>query len=77
MPQTRLPIIKVPEEKTRSVFTRGTVPANKTEPFFTDEGDTDLICGQCGLLLAQGIGARQIQNIVLHCPACGAYNNVV
>jgi hypothetical protein len=81
MPRIRLPVIEEPEEGTRTVFTRGPeVPADNREPFVKGEGegegDTDLVCGQCQLLLVQRIRPGQLINIVLHCPRCGAYNNV-
>jgi Mu-like prophage protein Com len=77
MPRIRLPIINKPKENTRTVLTKGEAPAENQEPFISGEGDTDLGCGQCDLLLARGIEAGQIENIVLHCPRCGGYNNIV
>jgi hypothetical protein len=81
MPRIRLPVIREPKEGTRTAFTGEEVPAEDTEPFIVGEGetagDTDLICGHCGLLLAQSIHRDTLMSIVLRCPRCGAYNNVV
>ncbi len=81
MPRIRLPIIPEPKEATGTVFTHGEGPVEDTEPFIVGEGetagDTDLICGQCELLLAQSINRDTLLDSVLHCPRCGAYNNVV
>jgi hypothetical protein len=81
MPRIRLPIVKEPKEGTATLMTRGEqIPAENTKPFFKGEGegagDTDLVCGQCSLLLAQTIPAGRIPSMVLRCPSCGAYNNV-
>ncbi len=46
-------------------------------PFFEDNGPIDLECGRCTNCLATGLHPEQIQNIVLRCPVCGAYNAVI
>jgi hypothetical protein len=71
-----LPVIKKPDEKKMTIFTRGEAAESNKEPFMKGEGDLDLICGKCALVLAKSVHAGQITGIVLHCPGCGAYNNV-
>jgi ribosomal protein S27AE len=44
-------------------------------PLFSGNGDTDYLCGNCGFVIAAGMGPTQ-HVIVDHttCPACGATN---
>lgn len=42
-------------------------------PFFVGQGDTDLVCGSCGSILAEGIVNGQIRDLILKCPECGEY----
>jgi hypothetical protein len=74
MPQTKvkLRIIPAPAEGTRTVFElQGRIPA------FKGKGETDLVCGNCGQVLVEGIGADVvIKNIVIKCPNCGNYNDI-
>jgi phage FluMu protein Com len=74
MPQTKVKLrtIPTPAEGTRTVFElRGLFPA------FTGKGETDLVCGNCGQVLVEGIGSDAIiKNIVIKCPKCGNYNEL-
>lgn len=63
--------ISEPELNTRTVWT------SDTTPFIRGNGNIDLTCGRCGEVLAQGIAEGQIRNIVLQCPKCKTYNDVV
>jgi hypothetical protein len=40
-------------------------------------GDTDLVCGNCGHVIAERLEAGQFKNLVLECPYCVHYNLVV
>ena len=37
--------------------------------------NTDLLCGKCNSVLARGIGAEQLFNVVLYCNYCGSLND--
>lgn len=44
-------------------------------PLYQGYGDVDLCCGDCGLVLAEGLRApSQFSHIVLECPQCRALN---
>jgi len=70
--KVQLKIIPAPPEDTRTVFAlQGKFPA------FKGQGNTDLVCGHCGQVLVEGIGADAIiKNIVIKCPNCGNYNEI-
>jgi hypothetical protein len=72
---TKLLVIPEPEEGTRSILGsegEGTVVMQNPEretPVHT--------CGSCEAPLLVGVGPAQVQNIVLRCNACGAYNETM
>jgi hypothetical protein len=70
----RLPVIPPPPEGTASVLV---AVGGFQGPFFKGEGAIDLLCGKCLHTLAEALHPGQVQNLVLMCPACGAYNAVV
>lgn len=37
-------------------------------PIMKGKGDINLLCGNCGAVLVQGIYRGQIRRIVIHCP---------
>jgi uncharacterized Zn finger protein (UPF0148 family) len=45
-------------------------------PIMKGKGDINLLCGNCGAVLVQGIYRGQIRRIVIHCPICDSFNNV-
>jgi hypothetical protein len=45
-------------------------------PVIRGNGDLNLLCGNCGAILAQGIFGGRIRDIVIHCPVCDSYNNL-
>jgi hypothetical protein len=67
-----LKIIPEPEPNTRTVFLlQGLFPA------FKGEGDIDKVCGNCGLILLEGVGRGiEIRNLVIRCPKCKSYNEL-
>ena len=70
MAQRKLKVIPETETKNRSVTDyrgEGTIAMQS-------EGNSDLLCGQCGAVLVKGAGA-QIHGIVFRCNGCGAYND--
>jgi hypothetical protein len=72
---TKLLVIPQPEEGTRSVLAyegEGTVAIRNPEretPVHT--------CGACEAPLIVGMGLAQLQNVVLRCNGCGAYNETI
>jgi len=62
----KLTVIPKPAEGTRVV-------REGRPPFFTGNGDTDLICGGCSVVLASGIINGQIRGIVFKCPECSSF----
>jgi ribosomal protein S27E len=74
MSQTKVKLrtIPMPAEGTRTVLElQGKFPA------FKGKGDTDLVCGNCGQVLVEGMGGDAvIKNIVIKCPNCGNYNEL-
>lgn len=74
MSHLRIPlrIIPAPQPDTRVVFEiKGLFPALK------GQGETDLVCGDCGQVLIEGVGSDAvIKNIVIKCPKCGKYNEI-
>ncbi|MFZ3238088.1 MAG: hypothetical protein WA417_12435 [Stellaceae bacterium] len=45
------------------------------KPLFRGSGDTDYLCGNCGSVVAAGMGPTQRVNVdVATCSACGAEN---
>ena len=70
--EVKLKTITKPAEGTRTVFEiKGLIPA------FSGKGKTDLVCGNCGQVLVEGIGEDVvIKNIVIKCPKCGNYNEI-
>lgn len=69
----KIPLKTIPEPKpnTRTVFIA------KVSPIIKGVGDIDLVCGECGEILVEGIGHGQIKNIVIRCPKCNTYNDIV
>ncbi len=49
----------------------------ETLPLFECDADLNLLCGNCEAILAQGIIENQIKSIVVRCPICKAYNEIV
>jgi predicted nucleic acid-binding protein len=68
-----LKVIPEPEPNTRAVL----VPAPRMSPVIKGTGDIDLLCGKCKETLVEGIVEGQIQNIVICCPKCKSYNEVI
>ena len=45
-------------------------------PLLRRGGSGSFACGDCGVLLVEDAWSWEIYNLVLHCPACGAHNEV-
>ncbi|WP_410017216.1 SEC-C metal-binding domain-containing protein [Pseudomonas sp. 14P_5.3_Bac1] len=66
-----LKIIPEPDPNTRSIFCRDGDSTVIFEGFL--EG-TALICGNCSKNLVIGLPKESVQNLVLHCNNCQAFN---
>jgi len=69
----RLAVIPEPEPNTRTVLLytgEGTVVIRGSGPVTMD-------CGNCGAVLAQNVEMGQLQNLVLRCKNCGAFNETL
>jgi len=68
-----LKVIPEPEPNSRAIL----VPPRGVSPVIKGTGDLDLLCGQCNEKLVEGIVEGQVQNIVIRCPKCNAYNEIL
>ena len=68
----RLTVIPEPPPNSRNVKT--ICPPEVT--FFADDNDTDLICGKCKAVLADGIKDGTLSNMVLKCNNCLSFNEI-
>jgi ribosomal protein S27AE len=51
-------------------------PSQSAGPLFQGNGDTDYLCGNCGFVIASGMGPTQHVSVDrTTCPACGADND--
>ena len=71
MPDIKLQVIPQPDEGTKAVL-----QSNKA-PMIRGSGEYNYQCGNCGASLIEGIDQGQIQNMVILCPRCGRYNELV
>lgn len=70
---SKISLKPIPEPKPNS----RTVLIAKISPLIKGVGDIDLVCAKCGEILVEGISHEQIKNIVIRCPKCNTYNDVV
>ena len=73
--KVRLMVIPKPDPKERAII----------DPKFEDDSTvmfrgpevhaSPMVCGGCGATLVVGMNRGELQAVVLHCPACGAYND--
>jgi hypothetical protein len=45
-------------------------------PLIKCDADLNLVCGNCGVILVEGIIENEIRNIVIRCPICKQYNEI-
>ena len=73
MTDIKLKIIPKPDDGRRSII----MPPSENEPtIIKGPGNIDLICGNCGAILAKEVEENQIKNVVLYCNQCNNYNEV-
>ena len=70
----KLKIIEEPKKLSRAVV-HGS--STKVPPLFKGEGNIDYLCGHCEFLLAERVWAASISNIVVQCPSCHYYNDIL
>lgn len=70
-------IIPEPKPDTRTVFVASGKLLISNKPFITANGDRNILCGSCGRILLKNILEGQISNIVIKCPECNEYNEVM
>jgi len=69
----RMMVIPEPKPNTRSVLVymgEGTIAMR-------GDGNVVMECGNCGAPLVDGVPTGNIQNIVLKCPQCEAFNETL
>jgi DNA-directed RNA polymerase subunit RPC12/RpoP len=49
---------------------------NEALPLIKCDADVNLLCGNCGARLVEGIIEDEIKNIVIRCPVCKQYNQI-
>lgn len=67
-----LTVISEPDPNTRTVFEH---TGTGTIFFFDPNGCYSLDCGSCGAPLLVVSNRQQVSNVVLHCSACGDFND--
>ncbi len=73
MAKIRLRVIPEPEEGTRAVLAKN--EGDDETVFFSGEHTGRIyVCGACNAPLMEGVSREQVGNVVLTCPACGAFN---
>jgi DNA-directed RNA polymerase subunit RPC12/RpoP len=55
--------------------TRAVLVPTHDGPVFQGSAETSYVCGRCGHVLLKGVGPGHIQNMVIKCKPCGAYND--
>lgn len=70
----KLRVIPEPVEGTRTTLK----PAiGKVTPVLKGSGKLNLLCGNCSRKLAEGIEEGWIRDVVIYCPYCGYYNEIL
>jgi hypothetical protein len=69
MPSISLKVTRAPPDQP------GTAASDSSKPLLRGTGDTDYLCGNCGAVIASGIGPTQrVPFDSATCAACGAEN---
>lgn len=72
MPDVKLKIVPKPADNTRIVVISN---SKNSTILFKGKADHDLLCGQCGAVLAEKVGERQFRGPVFFCGSCDSYND--
>jgi hypothetical protein len=65
----RLEVVAERPERSRVVLRR-----DGRHPILAGDASTDLVCGECAIVLGRALELEQVQRLLLVCPACGSYN---
>jgi len=72
-----LPVVDVPDTNLEPVL-RSDPAAGPTAPVLVaPEGAlivAELVCGACAIVLAEVVQGGEVEDVVIQCPNCGAYN---
>lgn len=69
MPDVKMIVIQKPVEGTISV-----IAPNFPGPSFKGSGTYNLMCGNCGAVLGEKLEGGVVEDIVIQCFACKAFN---
>jgi hypothetical protein len=70
--QIKLKVIPKPGSGTRIVF----APFSPEPLYIGDDGSApDYICGNCGCVFMTKVNTLMLDNIIIKCPRCGAFND--
>lgn len=75
MPNVVLVVIAEPDPEERSIIAPPIPVPSPLKPFLIGDGDINLLCGECGFQLAEGLSAGQVAGVVFQCPRCMKYND--
>lgn len=67
--EERLGLIDKPPNMSRAVM-----HSKVALPLFKGEGNTNYLCGRCGMIIAKYAWKFSISNIVVECPSCHSFN---
>jgi hypothetical protein len=72
-----LPVVDVPDMNLEPVL-RADPAAGPTAPVLVAPEGTpivaELVCGACATVLAEVVEDGEVEDVVIQCPNCGAYN---
>jgi hypothetical protein len=71
MPDRKAEIIPEPAPGTRAVLDQ------KALPVAVSSGEVNFVCGSCGVVLIQGLVGNDFGNMVIRCPNCGKFNDMM
>ena len=69
----KLKVISKPKPYTRVILEP---KLGEVLPVIKGNGDLNLLCGNCGTVLVEGINDGQIRDILIHCPICRHFNEI-
>jgi len=69
-----LKLTSMPVENTRIVVRSD---SKNSTILFRGKSGCDLLCGQCGAVLAKSVGREQFNGPIFVCSDCGAYNDTI
>ena len=74
MPDVKLKVVPKPADNTRILVKSN---SENSTVLFKGKADHNLLCGQCGAVLAEKVGEREFFSPVFLCSNCNSYNDKV